>query len=126
MLNIVKRRDNLSFIFAYIVKWRYLCNTINHTYKYNNLKLKFNMKTNEYSYKNEVITLTNDIELAKSMTEEEMQSYFNTDDSKEDFISFLEDELRVAESHIENEDDDFSFVDPGFANEADYLRYKFA
>lgn len=54
-----------------------------------------------------------------------MQSYFNTDDSKEDFISFLENELKVAESNIEN-DDDFSSVDPGFASEADYLRYKFA
>lgn len=83
------------------------------------------METGEYSYRNEVVTLTNDIELAKSMTEEEMQSYFNTDDSKEEFISFLEEELRVAESHIEN-DDDFSFIDPGFANEADYLRYKFS
>ena len=59
------------------------------------------------------------------MTEEEMQSYFNTDNSKEEFISMLEDELKVAESHIEN-DDDFSSVDPGFASEADYLRYKFA
>ena len=54
-----------------------------------------------------------------------MQSYFNTEDSKEDFISFLENELKVSESHIEN-DDDFSSVDPGFASEADYLRYKFA
>ena len=79
------------------------------------------METGEYSYRNEVVTLTN----AKSMTEEEMQSYFNTDDSKEDFISFLEDELRVAESHIED-DDDSSYIDPGFANEADYLRYKFS
>ena len=101
--------NNYIIILCNNPKMDYLCNTINHTYKYNNFKLKFNMKTNEYSYKNEVITLTNDIELAKSMTEEEMQSYFNTDDSKEDFISFLEDELRVAESHIENEDDDFSF-----------------
>lgn len=84
------------------------------------------MKTGEYSYRNEVITLTDDIEMAKSMTEEEMQSYFNTDDSKEKFISFLEEELNVAESHIENEDDDFSYIDPGFASEADYLRYKFS
>lgn len=84
------------------------------------------METGEYSYRNEVVTLTNDIELAKSMTEEEMQSYFNTDDSKEEFISFLEEELRVAESHIEDESDDFGFIDPGFADEADYLRYKFA
>jgi hypothetical protein len=45
--------------------------------------------------------------------------------SKEDFISFLENELKVSESNIEN-DDDFSSVDPGFASEADYLRYKFA
>lgn len=82
------------------------------------------MKTDEYSYENEVISLANDIELVKSMTEEEMQSYFNTDETKEEFISFLEEELRVAESFIEN-DDDFSFVDPGFASEADYLRYKF-
>lgn len=84
------------------------------------------MKTDEYSYENEVISLANDIELVKSMTEEEMQSYFNTDETKEEFISFLEEELRVAESFIENDDDDFSFVDPGFASEADYLRYKFA
>lgn len=84
------------------------------------------MKTDEYSYENEVISLANDIELVKSMTEEEMQSYFNTDETKEEFISFLEEELRVAESFIENDDDDFSSVDPGFASEADYLRYKFA
>lgn len=84
------------------------------------------METGEYSYRNEVVTLTDDIELAKSMTEEEMQSYFNTDDSKEEFISFLEEELRVAERHIEEENDDSSYIDPGFANEADYLRYKFA
>ena len=68
------------------------------------------MKTDEYSYENEVISLANDIELVKSMTEEEMQSYFNTDETKEEFISFLEEELRVAESFIENDDDDFSFV----------------
>ena len=111
--------------FANTLICEYLCNINQSTYKYNNLKLKINMKTGEYSYRNEVVALTNDIELAKSMTEEEMQSYFNTDDSKEDFISFLEEELRIAESHIEN-DDDFSFIDPGFANEADYLRYKFA
>ncbi len=78
-----------------------------------------------FSTKMKLKVLKPDIEKAKSMTEEEMQSYFNTDDSKEDFISFLEDELKVAESHIEN-DDDFSSVDPGFASEADYLRYKFA
>ena len=83
------------------------------------------MKTDEYSYENEVISLANDIELVKSMTEEEMQSYFNTDETKEEFISYLEEELRVIESFIENDDDDFSFVDPGFASEADYLRYKF-
>lgn len=83
------------------------------------------MKTDEFFYENEAESLKADIEKAKSMTEEEMQSYFNTDDSKEEFISMLEDELKVAESHIEN-DDDFSNFDPGFANEADYLRYKFA
>lgn len=83
------------------------------------------MKTDEFFYENEAEGLKADIEKAKSMTEAEMQSYFNTDDSKEDFISFLEDELKVAESHIEN-DDDFINFDPGFASEADYLRYKFA
>lgn len=117
--------NNYIIILCNNPKMDYLCNTINHTYKYNNLKLKINMETGEYSYRNEVVTLTNDIELAKSMTEEEMQSYFNTDDSKEDFISFLEEELRVAESHIDD-DDDSSYIDPGFANEADYLRYKFS
>lgn len=84
------------------------------------------MKTDEFFYENEAESLKADIEKAKSMTEEEMQSYFNTDETKEEFISFLEEELRVAESFIENDDDDFSFVDPGFASEADYLRYKFA
>lgn len=84
------------------------------------------MKTDEFFYENEAESIKADIEKAKSMTEEEMQSYFNTDDSKEDFISFLEDELKVAESHIVENDDDFSSVDPGFASEADYLRYKFA
>ena len=84
------------------------------------------MKTDEFFFENEAESLKADIEKAKSMTEEEMQSYFNTDDSKEDFISFLEDELKVAESHIVENDDDFSSVDPGFASEADYLRYKFA
>lgn len=84
------------------------------------------MKTDEFFYENEAESLKADIEKAKSMTEEEMQSYFNTDDSKEDFISFLEDELKVAENHIVENDDDFSSVDPGFASEADYLRYKFA
>ena len=125
MLNNAKWDNYSVLLFAYYTKWDYLCNINQSTYKYNNLKLKINMETGEYSYRNEVVTLTDDIELAKSMTEEEMQSYFNTDDSKEDFISFLEEELRVAESHIEN-DDDFSFIDPGFANEADYMRYKFA
>lgn len=84
------------------------------------------MKTDEFFYEDEAESIKADIEKAKSMTEEEMQSYFNTDDSKEDFISFLEDELKVAESHIVENDDDFSSVDPGFASEADYLRYKFA
>ena len=125
MLNNAKWDNCSVLLFAYYIKWDYLCNINQSTYKYNNLKLKINMETGEYSYRNEVVTLTNDIELAKSMTEEEMQSYFNTDDSKEDFISFLEDELRVAESHIEN-DDDSSSIDSGFANEADYLRYKFS
>ena len=50
--------------------------------------------------------------MQRSMTEEEMQSYFNTDDSKEDFISFLENELKVAESNIEN-DDDSAVLNPG-------------
>lgn len=58
------------------------------------------MKTDEFFYENEAESLKADIEKAKSMTEEEMQSYFNTDDSKEEFISMLEDELKVAESHI--------------------------
>ena len=49
------------------------------------------MKTDEFFYENEAEGLKADIEKAKSMTEAEMQSYFNTDDSKEDFISFLED-----------------------------------
>ena len=48
------------------------------------------MKTDEFFYENEAESLKADIEKAKSMTEAEMQSYFNTDDSKEDFISFLE------------------------------------
>lgn len=59
------------------------------------------MKTDEFFYENEAESLKADIEKAKSMTEAEMQSYFNTDDSKEDFISFLENELKVSESHIE-------------------------
>ena len=58
------------------------------------------MKTDEFFYENEAESLKADIEKAKSMTEEEMQSYFNTDDSKEDFISFLENELKVSESNI--------------------------
>lgn len=125
MLNNTKWDNYSALLFVNYAKWDYLCNINQSTYKYNNLKLKINMETGEYSYRNEVVTLISDIELAKSMTEEEMQSYFNTDDSKEDFISFLEDELRVAESHIEN-DDDSSYIDLGFANEADYLRYKFS
>lgn len=47
------------------------------------------MKTDEYSYRNEAISLINDIELAKSMAEEEMQNHFSTDETKEEFISFL-------------------------------------
>lgn len=68
---------------------RYFCNTINHISKSNNFKLKVNMKTDEYSYRNEAISLINDIELAKSMAEEEMQNHFSTDETKEEFISFL-------------------------------------
>lgn len=35
------------------------------------------MKTDEFFYENEAESLKADIEKAKSMTEEEMQSYFN-------------------------------------------------
>lgn len=85
------------------------------------------MGTSKSYYEKEVVNLLNSIELAKSMTEEEIQMYFCTDDTKEDFMSFLNDELDNAESMLYEPDEDYACgIDEGFANEADYLRYKYA
>lgn len=85
------------------------------------------MGTSKSYYEKEVANLLNSIELAKSMTEEEIQMHFCTDDTKEDFMSFLNDELDNAESMLYEPDEDYACsIDEGFANEADYLRYKYA
>lgn len=84
------------------------------------------MGTKENFWKNEVETLVNDINTVEAMSEAEMREFYNTDDSKEDFLEFLRDELEVAQKHIGNDDACDCGIDEGFANEADYLRYKYA
>lgn len=84
------------------------------------------MNAKERYYENEIISITSDIEIAENMTEEEMQEYFNTDDSKEDFIAFLIQEKQDAEKHLMDEgENEWQTVDTGFSSEDDYLRYKF-
>jgi hypothetical protein len=61
------------------------------------------MNAKERYYENEIISITSDIEMAENMTEKEMQEYFNTDDSKEDFIAFLMQEKQDAEKHLMDE-----------------------
>lgn len=61
------------------------------------------MNARERYYENEIISITSDIEMAENMTEKEMQKYFNTDDSKEDFIAFLMQEKQDAEKHLMDE-----------------------
>lgn len=84
------------------------------------------MNAKERYYENEIISITSDIKMAENMTEEEMQEYFNTDDSKEDFIAFLIQEKQDAEKHLMDEgENEWQTVDTGFSSEDDYLRYKF-
>lgn len=84
------------------------------------------MNAKERYYENEIISITSDIEMAENMTEKEMQEYFNTDDSKEDFIAFLMQEKQDAEKHLMDEgENEWQTVDVGFSSEDDYLRYKF-
>lgn len=84
------------------------------------------MNARERYYENEIISITSDIEMAENMTEKEMQEYFNTDDSKEDFIAFLMQEKQDVEKHLMDEgENEWQTVDAGFSSEDDYLRYKF-
>lgn len=77
-------------------------------------------------YENEVVTLEEDVESIKSMSESEMQIRYNTDDTKESFLEFLMSELEIAKKKLsEFIEDDYETVDCGFSSESDYLRYKF-
>ena len=79
-------------------------------------------------YEREAEELRNEIMEAEALTEGEMQVRFNTDDGKDEFLDFLRDELRIAETHVREREDDEDYDewdDHGFASEADYMRYRF-
>ena len=84
------------------------------------------MKTVNSSIEKEIISLNADIAKCESFTEKEMQEYFNTDDTKEEFLMILKEELSFYEKQIEEKTDCiFSGVDEGFADMQDYINYKF-
>lgn len=79
-------------------------------------------------YEREAEELRNEIAEVESLAEREMQERFNTDDGKDEFLDFLRDELRIAETHVREREDDEDYDewdDHGFASEADYMRYRF-
>ena len=79
-------------------------------------------------YEREAEELRNEIAEVESLTEREMQERFNTDESKGEFLEFLHNELRIAETHVREREDDEDYDewdDHGFASEADYMRYRF-
>ena len=79
-------------------------------------------------YEREAEELRNEIAEVESLTEREMRVRFNTDDGKDEFLDFLRDELRIAETHVREREDDEDYDewdDHGFASEADYMRYRF-
>lgn len=79
-------------------------------------------------YEREAEELRNEIAEVESLTEREMQERFNTDDGKDEFLEFLHNELRIAEMHVREREDDEDYDewdDHGFASEADYMRYRF-
>ena len=79
-------------------------------------------------YEREAEELRNEIAEVESLTEREMQVRFNTGDGKDEFLEFLHDELRIAETHVREREDDEDYDewdDHGFASEADYMRYRF-
>ena len=54
-----------------------------------------------------------------------MQEHFNTDDSKEEFIAILKEELSFYMKEQDNEEEDFNGVDCGFADMQDFINYKY-
>lgn len=80
-------------------------------------------------YQSEMDRIDKEIKKVQSMTEEEMQEAYRTDETMIEKLAFLFEEYDCAEScRNENEDyDDYSdpSLDPAFASEEDYLQYRF-
>ena len=84
------------------------------------------MKTVKYSIENEIISLNQDIALCESLTEKQMQEHFNTDDSKEEFMEILKEELSFYEKELnDSSESESNGVDCGFADMQDYINYKY-
>ena len=83
------------------------------------------MKTVNSSNENEIISIKEDIAKCESLTEEQVQEYFNTDDSKEEFMKLLQDELSFYEKELTEETETLNEVDCGFADMQDYINYKY-
>ena len=49
----------------------------------------------------ELYELSNELETVKAMTEEEIQKEYNTDESKAEFVSYLQDEVNAARDRYE-------------------------
>ena len=83
------------------------------------------MNTVKSSIENEIISLNQDIALCESFSEKEMQEHFNTDDSKEEFMAMLKEELSFYEKEFSDNDCESNSVDCGFADMQDYINYKY-
>lgn len=83
------------------------------------------MENSESYYENEVIKLQSEIEAAEAMTEAEIAQAFNAED-KEEYLSLLREELEYTLSLLQDDGCSGSEnIDCGFADESDFLRYKF-
>lgn len=82
------------------------------------------MKPTEIS--RELDELYTELRVVQNMHEETVCKRFNVD-SKEEYIEILKDEIQALENYQgEDYESDYDvFDDHGFANEADYLQYKF-
>ena len=77
---------------------------------------------NSYYYKQELDNLMSFFDKASAMTEEQIQIEYNCDDTKEQFLEYLQDEIDTCEEHyqeaLQQEEDETNWqtsgLDPAF------------
>ena len=79
-----------------------------------------------YEIENELDKLYRELETVKNADEETVCRAFNAD-SKQEYIDIIQDEIDCYEAILAGDEEPTSdeWDAHGFANEADYLRYKF-